>query len=151
MQWKRAKKTKGLRAKPMISLLVDRSVMSKFLVDTLEARESVGPNAMFCIGDAGDAWQQMPKSLLSKYDVTDVDDDGWMVCIPKPGNEVQFYEAKNDGYITGRWGETVDGKENQQRFSVGDFVLRNPEDQDDMWVVQRKIFLNTYAELGSNL
>lgn len=28
------RKTKGLRAKPMVTLLVDRAVMAKFLIDT---------------------------------------------------------------------------------------------------------------------
>lgn len=146
--WRRAKKTKGLRAKAMVNLLVDRSVMAKFLVDTLEAKEPIGENAMFCIGEAGDAWQQAPKALLKKYDITDVDNDGWMVCVPKPDNEVQFYEAPMDCLITGKWGETIGGVANQQRCKTGDFILRNPEDTEDQWVVQRKLFLNTYSVLG---
>lgn len=146
--WKRAKKTKGLRAKPMINLMVDRTVVNKFLLDTLEGREPLGENAMFCIGEAGDAWQQTPKALLKKYDVVDVDNDGWMVCTPKPDNEVQFYEAPIGCLITGHWGETIDGVPNQQWCKEGDFVLRNPEDTTDQWVVQRKLFLNTYSVLG---
>ena len=147
-QWRRGKKTKGLRAKPMVNLIVDRGVMAKFLVDTLEAKEPVSPNAMFCIGEAGDAWQQTPKALLKKYDILDVDNDGWMVCQPKPDNEVEFYESTQDGYITGHWGETVDGVPNQQWCNTGDFVLRNPQDTTDQWVAQRKLFLNTYSVLG---
>ncbi len=148
MSWRRAKKTKGLRAKPMINLMVDRSVVNKFLLDTLEGKEPLGENAMFCIGEAGDAWQQAPKALLKKYDIVDVDNDGWMVCTPKPDNEVQFYESDANQYITGHWGETVDGLTCQQWCKVGDFVLRNPEDPSDQWVVQRKLFLNTYMVLG---
>ena len=112
--WKRAKKTKGLRAKAMVNLIVDRSVMSKFLIDTLEAKEPISPSTMFCIGIAGDAWQQSPKALLKKYDIKDIDDDGWMHCEPKPDNEVQFKESENNGWLTGQWGETVDGVPNQQ-------------------------------------
>ena len=147
--WLRAKKNKGLRAKAMINLMVDRTVMSKFLVDTLEAKEPVSPNAMFCIGEAGDAWQQTPKALLKKYDILDVDNDGWMVCQPKPDNEVQFYESEVDQLVQGQWGETIDGVANLQRCKAGDFVLRNPEDTTDQWVVQRKLFLNTYSVLGA--
>ena len=33
-----ARKTKSLRAKPIVNLLVDRSVINKFLMDTMEAR-----------------------------------------------------------------------------------------------------------------
>jgi hypothetical protein len=146
--WLRAKKTKGLRAKAMINLMVDRTVVNKFLLDTLEGREPIGPSSMFCIGEAGDAWQQSPKALLKKYDVLDIDDDGWMVCQPKPDNEVQFFESSNDQYVTGHWGETVNGLPNQQWCNVGDFVLRHPDDVTDMWVVQRKLFNNTYCILG---
>ena len=88
--WKRAKKTKGLKAKAMVNLLVDRTVVNSFLLDTLEGREPIGPSSMFCIGAAGDAWQQTPKALLKKYDVIDIDNDGLMHCTPKPDNEVQF-------------------------------------------------------------
>lgn len=147
-QWRRAKKTKGLRAKAMVNLIVDRSVVNKFLLDTLEAREPIGPSTMFCIGDAGDAWQQTPKALLKKYDVVNIDDDGWMVCQPKPDNEVQFFKSLNAQYITGHWGETVAGLLNQQWCKVGDFVLRNPDDITDVWVVQNNLFNNTYSILG---
>lgn len=147
-EWSRAKKTKGLKAKPMVSLMVDKSVMSKFLLDTLEGREPLGPGAVFCIGEAGDAWQQNPGSLLKKYDVTNIDVDGWMVCNPKPDNEVQFYESQVEQLITGHWGETIDGVPNQQRCGVGDFVLRNITDTTDQWVVQRRLFLNTYQVIG---
>jgi hypothetical protein len=71
-----------------------------------------------------------------------------MICQPKPDNEVQFFESTRDQYITGLWGETVDGVLNQQWCKAGDFVLRNPTDTTDNWVVQRKLFLNTYSILG---
>lgn len=147
--WLRAKKTKGLRAKAMVNLIVDQTVVNKFLIDTLEAREPIGPNTIFCIGEAGDAWQQNPQAMLKKYDIKDIDEDGWMVCHPKPDNEVQFYENLDTGqYITGRWGETINDIPNQQWAKPGDYVLRNPDDITDMWVVQRKLFNNTYSVLG---
>ena len=146
--WKRAKKTKGLKAKAMVNLLVDRTVVNSFLLDTLEGREPIGPSSMFCIGAAGDAWQQTPKALLKKYDVIDIDNDGLMHCTPKPDNEVQFQECTQDQYVTGHWGETVEGTPNQQWCKTGDFILRNPDDITDVWVVQRKLFINTYEVLG---
>ena len=147
-EWGRAKKTKGLRAKAMVNLIVDKSVVNSFLLDTLEGREPIGSSSMFCIGAAGDAWQQSPNALLKKYDVKDIDDDGWMVCEPKPDNEVQFYESDDGQYITGHWGETINDIPNLQWAKKGDFVLRNPDDTTDMWVVQRKLFNNTYSILG---
>ena len=86
--WKVASKTQPIKAKPLITLLVDRTVTSKFLVDTLEGKEPLGDGVVICVGGAGDAWQQMPKKLLAKYDVTAIDDNGWMICTPKPDNAV---------------------------------------------------------------
>jgi hypothetical protein len=94
--WRIASKTATLRAKPLINLLVDRSVSSKFLVDTLEGQEPLGDGSVICIGGAGDAWQQMPKKLLQKYDVTQIDTDGWMVCTPKPDNAVNCLEMTKE-------------------------------------------------------
>ena len=91
--WRIATKTKGLRAKPLVSLLVDRTVLNKFLVDTLEGKEPLGDGAVICIGESNDAWQQMPKKLLQKYEVKSIDADGWMVCEPRPDNAVHCIEV----------------------------------------------------------
>jgi hypothetical protein len=147
--WRVAKKTKSMRAKPMVTLVIDKTVMAKFLIDTLEAREQVSPNAMFCIGETNDAWQQTPKTLLMKYDVTDVDADGWMMCTPKPDNNVEFVEATEDGFIVGVWGETIDGVENLQAFIAGDCIVRNREEHKDVWIVRQKIWINSYTEITS--
>lgn len=159
-QWRRAKKTKGLKAKALVNLLVDRTVVNKFLIDTLEAKEPIDSANIFCIGEAGDAWQQTSKALLKKYDVKAIDGDGWMVCEPKPEAEVEFVELDgdlltnaynfphSDGFIRGLWGEEVDGVKNLQRFTVGDFMCRQPHDHSDTWIVRRKLFLNTYTILG---
>lgn len=172
-RWRVATKTKSIRAKPLISIMVDRSVLSKFLIDTLEGKEPLGDGTVICIGEFNDAWQQTPKKLLQKYDVTSIDNDGWMVCDPKPDNEVECHEigpweleppiypsAKHallnplessswkdkPFYVVGLWGETLpNGTKNVQRGVAGDFVCRSCTDPTDIWVVQRKIFLNTYA------
>lgn len=147
--WRRGKKTKGLKAKPLITLIVDRAVVNKFLIDTLEGREPIDSANMFCIGETGDAWQQTAKALLKKYDITGIDADGWMACMPKPENEAEFFEATTEGHIVGLWGATIDGVANLQAFKVGDFICRQPHQHEDQWVVQRKLFLNTYTELGA--
>jgi len=142
-----AKKTKGLRAKPMVTLLVDRTVMSKFLVDTLEAKEPVHADAMFCIGESNDAWQQSAKKLLSKYTVDAIDPEGWMVCNPKMENSVEFAQTSFAGFLQGNWGETFGEYKNIQRYKAGDYIVRNREDHTDMWVVDEKIFKNSYTEI----
>jgi hypothetical protein len=166
-KWNIAKKTKNIKAKPLISIMVDRSVMSKFLVDTLEGREKLGDGAIICIGESNDIWQQMPKKLIQKYQVIDVDNDGWMLCEPRPENSVECVEinddiqqwiSKSDAFVSlnqedeffiiGQWGESVNilGKDVQiQRAAKGDFICRNREDLTDVWIVRRKIFNNTYT------
>lgn len=152
--WRIAKKTRPLRAKPMVTLLVDRSVVTKFLVDTLEAHEPVSADSMLCIGESNDAWQQTAKKLLAKYTVTEIDSDGWMVCVPKPENSVEFYEVpagSPPGYIVGHWGSTIEGLANLQSFVAGDFIARNREDVTDQWVVRRRIWTNSYTELARSV
>jgi hypothetical protein len=149
-----------MRAKPMVSLIVDSAIMSKFLVDTLEAREPVSASALFCIGETNDAWQQTSEKMLSKYTVDAIDADGWMVCVPKPDNSVEFFEITMDafpnettitapsvGYIRGQWGETIFDESNLQSFVKGDIIARNREDRTDVWVVARKIWINSYTEI----
>lgn len=149
--WAIASKTRPIRAKPLISLLVDKSVTGKFLVDTLEGKEPLGDGVVICIGEAGDTWQQMPNKLLAKYRVTSIDVDGWMVCEPLPDNAVNVMEITADQcdadgtfYIIGQWGATIGNEKNVQAGIAGDFVCRNRTDHSDIWVVNRKLFLNTY-------
>ena len=151
--WKVATKTKGLKAKPLINLLVDRTVMNKFLVDTLEGKEPLGDGVVICIGESNDAWQQMPKKLLQKYEVKGIDADGWMLCEPRPDNAVNCVEVTedingqfdSDFSIIGHWGATIDGVPNVQKGTVGDFICQNRTDPTDVWIVKRKIFINTYS------
>lgn len=167
--WKIATKTRPIKAKPLINLLVDQTVTSKFLVDTLEGREPLGDGVVICIGEAGDTWQQMPKKLLAKYNVTEIDKDGWMVCQSKPDNEVNCIEITREFlslktsclaeppdnemyksysfYVNGQWGSNDNplfGK-NVQWGDAGDFVCQNCTDLTDVWIVKRKLFLNTYV------
>lgn len=150
--WKIASKTRPIKAKPLVNLLVDRTVASKFLVDTLEGKEPLGDGVVICVGEAGDAWQQMPKKLLQKYVVKAIDKDGWMECEPLPDNAVNCVEVTSDMAmdnfsIIGQWGATVfdSGEKNVQYGTVGDFICQNQSDHSDIWIVRRKLFLNTYV------
>ena len=174
--WRRGKKTKGMRAKALINLIVDPQVFDKFLIDTLEGHEPANQDSIFCIGETGDAWQQSTKALFKKYDIKMIDSDGWMFCEPKAENEVEFIELDKaflhllmqpqdviklhrdddtlineelepERFIVGLWGATVDGVENLQSFVRGDFLCRQPHEHADQWIVRRKLFKNTYTEL----
>ena len=151
--WRVASKTKPIKAKPLISVLVDKKVTNQFLLSTIEGKEVLGDGSLICIGEAGDAWQQMPNKLLAKYTVTAIDGEGWMVCEPRPDNAVDVIEVTPalcgsdvDFYIIGQWGATIGDEKNVQTGVVGDFICRNrtDNDNDDVWIVHRKLFLNTY-------
>lgn len=155
--WQRATKTQPIKAKPLVSLLVDRSITSKFLVDTLEGKEELKDGVVICIGPFNDVWQQMPKKLLSTYKVVEIDADGWMICEPLPGNSVDCYQvpaeflAKDEkNYIIGKYGETLAcGFQNAQELSPDDYICRHRSDPTDQWVVRKKIFENTYKVHGA--
>ena len=154
--WKIAKKIKSIRAKQLISIVVDKLILSKLLVTTLEANEPLGDGVVICIGEAGDIWQQMPKSLLKKYTVASIDNEGWMVCDPKPDNSVECIQWTNqiithigEHYVKALWGEDFRTYGPCQRFSEGDYICRNREDKTDVWVVRKKLFENTYTIISS--
>ena len=167
VNWKVAKKTKNIKAKPLLSIMVDRNVLSKFLIDTLEGKEPLGDGSVICLGESNDVWQQMPKKLIQKYNVIDVDKDGWMICEPRPDNSVNCVEITNDllpfidpadilfsneaFFIKGLFGEELNLLDLPiliQRADIGDFICKNREDKNDVWIVKRKIFMNTYNIIG---
>ena len=164
--WKIAKKTKNIKAKPLVSLMVDKTVLSKFLIDTLEGKEPLGDGAVACIGEHNDIWQQMPANLLKKYDVVGIDADGWMICQPKLDNSVKCIQITDatvkytDGdinvytgyFIIGNFGEefnlTPDVKILIQKCDIGDYICQSRENSKDNWVVRKKIFENTYNTIS---
>ena len=82
-----------------------------------------------------------------------MDANGWMCCEPFPDNSVECvevtgdYTAMGEFSIIGQWGETISGEKNIQRGVQGDFICRNLSDKSDIWIVKRKLFLNTYLIL----
>ena len=151
--WKIAKKVKSIKAKPLVSIVVDKSVLSKLVVNTLEGMEPLGNGAgIICIGDAGDIWQQTSITLLKKYTIVSIDNEGWMMCEPKPDNSVEFIQWKSciithsgEHYVKALWGEEFRTYGPCQRFGEGDYICRNIADTSDVWVVRKKLFENTYS------
>jgi len=146
--WQIATKTKSIKAKPLISLLVDRSITSKFLVDTLEGKEPLGDGVVICLGESFDCWQQSPRKLLQKYNVVSIDKDGWMECEPRPDNAVFCTQINERFTIIGHYGETVNGEANVQFGESGDYICQSQTDKTDHWIVRKKIFENTYSIKG---
>ena len=161
-----ARKTKSLTAKPLQSILVDGSVMSKFLLDTIEGIAilkvgTVDNPTMVCIGPHNDAWQQTSAKLFDKYTVVSVDGNGWMKCEPKPENRakaccIQLINDDATFDIIAHWGTdrvvTIDSVQKQvftQRGTSGDYIMQSETDPSDVWIVKRKIFESTYSIVES--
>lgn len=153
--WKKATKTRPIRAKHVQLVLVDKSIQDKFLLSTIEAIQGIGPGSMICLGESGDIWQQSPETLLKKYTITGFDAEGWSICTPKPDNEVDCYVADKQTFmvlpsdragfsILARWGEKRKDGTFIQYGNFGDVVCRSQSDPGDVWIVARKLFDSTY-------
>jgi hypothetical protein len=152
--WLRARKTKPIRAKLLRDVLRADEVIHKFMLQTLEGHQAVRdvPGTMICIGAAADfdVWQQERKKLFAKYNITDIDDNGWLLCEPKPDAEVDCYEvlATEPFEIRALFGTTQPDGSFRQTGQPGDFVCRSRSDPNDMWIVARRVFFNTYEVTG---
>jgi hypothetical protein len=149
--WGICKKTALLRAKPISSIIVDGSALDKFLLATLEGDQPVARANLMCIGATAEPWQQTAKAMLKKYQVTAIEDDGWMIMTPLPENEVEFFkivDGDNCTHIVGAWGSVIGDHKNLQSFKVGDYVCRQTYDHSDQWIVREQLFDATYEILS---
>lgn len=132
--WFHAKKTRPIWAKRLESAQ---------MVKTLEGEEQVEAGHYLCRGEAGDIWPQTEKDLARRYQTTnEVDADGWRKFRPNPDAEgVMATQIDHPFSVTTSWG-TLTGK-------PGDYLLKNWHDRDttypeDVWVVDQKLFRETY-------
>lgn len=144
---KKATKTKDIKAKHISSLLVDRTILSKFLLETLEGKQPINDNCMVCLGGAGDIWPQTPDKLFKKYTVSNTTPDGWLICNPKPDNTVLAGQFSMSAHtclrIVAQWGTPIDGGFVQEGKN-GDYICQSVTDLLDIWIVRRSLFESTY-------
>lgn len=138
--WFHAKKTR-----PIWARLLDRDQV----VETLEGRESVPAGSYLCRGEANELWPQTAEALGKRYVATDeVDAEGWRKYTPAPdAMGVLAAEIGHPFEIQAPWG-LLSGK-------AGDFVVKNYDDREtaypkDVWIVDRQLFLATYARVPSD-
>jgi len=150
LTWQRATKTKNIRAIHIQVLMAASAPLAKLALEAIEGYQTLKATGVVCEGVDGDFWQQQPDKLLQKYDVVGFDEDGWMICQPKPENEVECYLTRLEGEpfsIIGLWGErhTVGGQVVELQFGEpGDAICRNLKDPKDVWIVARRLFDSTY-------
>ena len=119
-------------------------------VKTLEGEETVQPGDFLCKGEAGDIWPQKKAELEKKYAVTgEVSDDGWRKYRPRlDAVGVLAAEVNHPFVVHAKWG-VLQGK-------AGDFLIKNYADKEtsypaDVWLVDQKLFEQTYERAGKKL
>lgn len=164
------KKVKPLRAKPIKSIINDPLIENAILINTLEGEQKIMENSMVCVGELGDVWQQKKEKLIQKYNIVNVDENDWLICEPKPENNVYCFQLTEDllldneirhsvsyrGFkdptsflVIGQWGKErwIDEGRTKvyvQEGKLNDWICQNPTDPDDIWIVQKRIFDSTY-------
>lgn len=153
IQWLTARKSGVILAKHSAAVL-DARLRAYGSVDlrTQEGPQTIAIDSMICLAEpAGEVWQQTSEALLRKYDIVRITEDGWLVCRPKEGSSVDYFEiteelAAGALYLQGQWGGDVKGVgTNLQTFQLGDYVCRQPHDHTDQWIVARKAFVRDYT------
>ena len=133
--WFHAKKTRPIWAKV---------VEQPQVVQTLEGEETVQPGHVLCRGEAGELWPQTAEQLARRYSPTaELDFGGWRKHLPHPDAQgVMAIQIPHAFHVIATWGK-LSGK-------PGDYLLKNFQDRnepypDDVWIVDQKLFLATYA------
>jgi len=152
LKFKKAKKTKPIKVKPINSILADTSVHSKILMATLEGNQTLKTNSFMCWGVDNDVWQQAEDKLHQKYVLQHIDPDGWIHCVPKADNatNASLIEGKGPlgGFsVVGQWGEErqINGKKVYLQYGIsGDYVMQSVDDSLDVYRIDKRIFDNTY-------
>lgn len=161
LNFRRAKKTKPIKAKAINTLLSDPTVQAKMLLATLEGNQTLKANSFVCVGVDGDYWQQTVEKILAKYTIESVDPNGWLTCIPKPENETNACQilagehelGPHGGFsVIGQWGEErtlpfTDGSNKQVHLQYGvegDCVMQNVADLNDVYRIDKGMFRSTY-------
>lgn len=133
-RWFHAKKTRPIWAKRLGAART---------VTTLEGEEQVAAGHYLCKGEAGDIWPQMEQDLNKRYTATDeVAADGWRKYEPHPDAQgVLATQIDHPFEVLATWGKLT-GK-------PGDFLVKNFQDREtsypgDVWIVDQKLFRQTY-------
>ena len=149
-------------------IIKDIHIFGKLQLQTLEGPQPLMDGGMLCTGiNRTDPWQQPFSKIKEKYTIEDVTPDGWLYCVPKPGNAIncvqvtqetlnkvieasgKFAVASTSFFIKAQWGDQWLNPQTQEQFfaqlgTVGDYVCQSQNDLNDFWIVQKNIFEASY-------
>ncbi len=136
-KWFHAKKTRPIWAKRLEAAQT---------VKTLEGEENVSAGHYLCRGEAGDIWPQTEKELTKRYSSTDeMDAEGWRKYQPNPDAAgVMAQQIDHPFEVHAKWGK-LSGKKGD--FLVKNYADREANNPEDVWIVDQKLFGQTYAKV----
>jgi hypothetical protein len=163
--WQEATKTKAIFAQYVHTLIRDVGLVDKLKLQTLEGPQALDPDAMICTGlSKTDPWQQSRDKLFAEYSITNVTPDGWLYCEPKPDNVINCHQVNGTEPLLGgsdpdfvsqdsfkihaKYGMKVEPFPGEvaylQHGNIDDYICQSQSDPDDVWIVKKKFFENTY-------
>ena len=150
--WKDATKVQGLFAKPVSTIVTDVSLISKLTIRTLEGDQDLDGTKMLCTGlNKTDPWQMDKAELFDKYKVEGITEDGWLSCVPIPGNIVRAIKVKAHFFqVEALSGTKIHPNGDPKEFIyiqsgiTGDYILQDKENPKKVWIVNEAIFDQTY-------
>jgi hypothetical protein len=154
--WRPARKTGRIHARP-----VAPEEEGKPFQTADHAVETARAGAWLCVGVAGEPWFQAPERVEARYEPTgeevrafEFDDRPRTYRIYTPRAEIRNWVARVDAAdIEGFFIRRGDDPEHPLYSPAGGYVVRDDtpdpyrDPPDDVWLVQRELFENTYEML----
>lgn len=107
------------------------------MVETLEGPQEIKDGDLLCKGIIGELWPQPENKVKTKFTKDEYQGnrsiDPWTSWTPK-GKIIEAIQLKEDKKV------------NNMNGKIGDYMLRDPENQDDKWIVQKDIFEKSYKK-----
>ncbi|NJL70410.1 MAG: hypothetical protein HC888_01770 [Candidatus Competibacteraceae bacterium] len=117
-------------------------VTMDMMVDTKEGPQKIKDGDVLCKGDVdGELWPQPENRVREKYEQVDERIRGgpstpnWEKWKPK-GKPIEAVQVKDTEFYAG----DMKGKK-------GDYLLRDPENPSDLWIIDQDIFSKTYSRV----
>ena len=151
---RKAQKTKPVWGMP--AELAIGKVKKLVKLDAIEGYETMAPGSWITKGEIGEPWFQDSRKMFRAYSPEFTDDEGWTKLNPNPDawRWSTLVEAPNGFAIYAQWGAVIDGTfpngiERVMQFSSGQaaYVVNEPSDQYNWWLVVPSLFIQTYAWL----
>ena len=143
--FKKANKKEGFKKyykfAPVLSMSVEDSVKNEITsgktVDTLEGTQKIKKGDVICKGVDGELWTMSKKRLEDKFD-----GPGDCLC----GKDWKMWTPKKEKTVVLAEKQTEKGKIKTFEYKKGDYILKDVDNEDDVWVTDGKIFNKTYKK-----